>query len=198
MTATRANLMKTENALSFSKQGYSLLDKKRNVLIRELMGMMERAEAIGGKIDEKRSQAYEALRVANITLGSAAVSEMAMTIPVEPSYTLLTRSIMGVEIPRLDYQTEQVPATYGFFRTNAALDDAVRDFHDLRYLLYELAEVEETIYRLAEAIKSTQKRANALDRIRIPELQKRTKSMTETLEEREREDFFRLKRIKGR
>jgi len=71
-------------------------------------------------------------------------------------------------------------------------------FNELKYMIYELAEVETSVYKLAEEIKKTKKRANALEKIRIPKYEERIKEIEEILEEKEREDFFRLKMIKNK
>ncbi|MDU5083548.1 MAG: V-type ATP synthase subunit D, partial [Bacillota bacterium] len=87
---------------------------------------------------------------------------------------------------------------YGFFRTNPAFDKAVLNFSDIRKLIYDLAEIENSVYKLAMEIKKTQKRANALDKIQIPKYTTTIKYIEEVLEEKEREDFFRLKKVKGK
>ena len=96
------------------------------------------------------------------------------------------------------YEKEDIEPSYGFFRTNATFDVSVAKFNEVKYLIYELAEVETSIYKLAMEIKKTQKRANALDKIQIPKYQDLVKYITDTLEEKEREDFFRLKKVKSK
>lgn len=195
---TRANLLKAKNLLGFSTKGFDLLDKKRNVLIREMMGLIDRAGTIEKEIAAVYKDAYEALRFANVTLGSNTVEEISISIPSTELYEVLVTSVMGVEIPEVRYRKEPFQASYGFFRTNAALDTAVRKFRRVRFLTYELAEVETKVYKLAKEISKTQKRANALDKIQIPKYKALVKSIEETLEEKEREDFFRLKRVKSK
>lgn len=195
---TKANLLKAKNLLGFSMKGFDLLDKKRNVLIREMMGLISRAETIQKEIKAVYEEAYESLRFASITLGVNAVEEIAISIPRTESYQLLLTSVMGVEIPEIRYKKEKFEVSYGFFRTNAALDTAVRKFRRVRYLTYELAEVETKVYKLAMEIRKTQKRANALEKIQIPKYRGLVKKIEETLEEKEREDFFRLKRVKSK
>ncbi len=195
---TKANLLKAKNLLGFSMKGFDLLDKKRNVLIREMMGLISRAETIQKEIKAVYDEAYESLRFTSITLGVNAVEEIAISIPRTESYQVLLTSVMGVEIPEVRYKKEKVEVSYGFFRTNAALDTAVRKFTRVRYLTYELAEVETKVYKLAMEIRKTQKRANALEKIQIPKYKGLVKKIEETLEEKEREDFFRLKRVKSK
>jgi len=195
---TKANLIKAKSRLGFSKKGFDLLDKKRNVLIREMMGLIDRATRIQKEIKEVYKEAYDALRFANVTLGVSTVEEIAISIPNSEDYQVLLTSVMGVEIPEVRYQKDKFQVSYGFFRTNAALDTAVQKFRKVRFLTYELAEVETKVYKLAMEIRKTQKRANALEKIQIPKYAALAKQIEDTLEEKEREDFFRLKRVKSK
>ena len=198
MAPTKTNLIKSKGMLEFSIKGYELLDKKRNVLIKEMMELVTRAEKIQKDIEELFSDAYNALINANITLGSSTVEEIAMSIPKDEDIKVLSKSIMGVEIPLLKYSKEQKEVTYGFFRTNAALDTAVTKMNELQLLIYQLAEIENSVFRLAMEVKKTGKRANALEKIQIPKYEELTKYIEEVLEEKEREDFFRLKKVKDK
>jgi len=193
---TKANLMTAQVALNFSKKGYELLDKKRNVLIREMMSFMDRAKGIQQKMQEIFEEAYEALIMANITIGINEVNEVAESIPQATEFTILTQSIMGVEIPQINYEKRELEPYYSFYHTNTALDVALQKFHQVKYLLYELAEIEDSVYKLATEIKRTQKRTNALKNIQIPKYEALVKMISEMLEEKEREDFFRLKVLK--
>jgi len=193
---TKANLMTAQVALGFSKKGYELLDKKRNVLIREMMSFMDRAKVIQQKMQGIFKEAYEALIMANITIGINEVNEVAESIPQATEFTILTQSIMGVEIPQIKYEKRELEPYYSFYHTNTALDVALKEFHRVKYLLYELAEIEDSVYKLATEIKRTQKRTNALKNIQIPKYEALVKMISEMLEEKEREDFFRLKVLK--
>jgi len=195
---TKANLIKSKNMLGFSKNGYDLLDKKRNVLIREMMSLVTRAEAIQSKIDAYFKEAYDALQFSNITMGLNTVEEIAVSIPNDEDYDVRLRSVMGVEIPEVKFEKHDMKPAYGFFRTNATFDVSVKRFNEVKYLIYELAELETSIYKLAMEIKKTVKRANALEKIQIPKYQAQVKYITEALEEKEREDFFRLKKVKSK
>lgn len=199
LTPTKANLIKSKNSLQFAKKGYELLDRKRTVLIREMMSLIDKASELQERIDIEFKEAYEALKLANITMGTESVEEIAASIEKEKDFHILFKSVMGVEVPiikRVD--TTKITTEYGFFRTNPAFDKAVLKFSDIRKLIHELAEIENSVYKLAMEIKKTQKRANALDKIQIPKYTTTIKYIEEVLEEKEREDFFRLKRVKGK
>ena len=196
MFPTKANLIKSKSMLTFSKQGYQLLDKKRNVLVREIMSMIEQVQLLQKRIDEVFSEVYSALQHANITMGTSSVAETAISIPVEENIRILNKSVMNVEIPTIKYVQSPQKPPYGFYRTNSALDITVTKMKEVQKLVYRLAEVENGVFRLAEEIRKTNKRANALDKIQIPKYEELTKWIEESLEEKEREDFFRLKRVK--
>ena len=193
---TKSNLMKAQNALILSQKGFELLDKKRNVLIREMMALIDRAKDLHEKMDNIFKEAYKALMIANITLGIQNVHEIAFSIPRDEEFKVLVKSVMGVDIPTIIYERKEVQPTYSFHRTNSALDIAVLQFQEVKYLIYKLAEVENSIYKLAKEIEKTTKRANALDNIQIPKYKAQVKYIEEVLEEKEREEFFRLKRLK--
>jgi len=194
---TKANLIKSKNLLEFSKNGFDLLDKKRNVLIREMMSLMEKVKDIQTRMTDTFKEAFEALQVANVSMGIHELREIGLSISTKENFKILTRSVMGVEIPNVKYEESDLKAQYGFYRTNPAVDLAFIKFREVKYLIYEIAEIENSVYKLAIEIKKTQKRANALEKIQIPKYQEQVKYMEEVLEEKEREDFFRLKRVKN-
>lgn len=194
VTPTKGNLISLKRSLALAKTGYDLIDRKRNILIREMMGLIESADAIQAEIDSTFRDAYEALKIANITQGL--VDEIADATPTDDSISIRYRSIMGVEIPTIPASPSPLRVPYGFFDTDSALDDAFIKFQRVKTLCRRLAEVETTIYRLADAVKKTQKRANALKNIIIPTFEADVKFITGALEEKEREEFGRLKVIK--
>lgn len=193
---TKSNLMASKATLEFSKKGYELLDQKRNVLIREIMGLLDRAKDIQLNINSNFREAYEALKMANLTMGVAAVEDIASSTPEDGEANIIFKSVMGVEIPIIRYEKEEAKPSYSFYQTNASMDVAFRKFHEIKYFIMELAEIESSVYKLAVEIKKTQKRANALQNIQIPKYEEMVKFIQEALEEKDREDFFRLKIVK--
>ena len=192
---TKGNLIATKKSLTLAKVGFELLDKKRNILIHEMMALIDRATQIQSTIDSAFADAYLALEKANITLGFC--SELSKTVPLDDSVTMDSRSIMGVEIPMLTIKKPEENALhYGLDHTNARFDEAVALFKQAKYMTVELAEIENSVYRLAVAIKKTQKRANALKNIMIPKFESDVKFISDALDEKDREEFSRLKVIK--
>ncbi|MFQ9933060.1 MAG: V-type ATP synthase subunit D [Lachnospiraceae bacterium] len=195
---TKGNLILAKNSLALAKQGYELMDKKRNILIRELMELIDKADKIQGEILDTYKTAYKALQKANIEQGINNVMEVAGAVPPEDGIEIKTRSIMGVEIPLIRMEEKKVMPTYSFYGSTEALDTARIAFEKVKRLSVELAEIENSAYRLAYNVKKTQKRANALKNITIPHYDELTRSISNALEEKEREEFTRLKVIKRR
>ena len=193
---TKGNLIAAKNSLKLAGMGYGLMDKKRNILIRELMGLIDEAKGIQSEIDAVFTAAYKALQEANIELGINYVQEIGMSIPIDEGVGIKARSIMGTEIPLVRHESGPMEVAYGCNNTSESLDIARQHFERVKELTIKLSMVENSAYRLANSIKKTQKRANALKNITIPHYQELSKSISDALEEKEREEFTRLKVIK--
>lgn len=193
---TKGNLILAKNSLALSKQGFDLMDKKRNILIKELMELVDQAKDIQSQIDVTFRTAYSALQRANLDIGISYVQEISRTVPVEDSIQIKTRSVMGTEIPLVQANESSNAPTYAYYGTKASLDEAKAAFEKVKQMTIRLSAVENAAYRLAINIKKTQKRANALKNITIPKYEELTKSISNALEEKEREEFTRLKVIK--
>ena len=197
MVPTKGNLIIAKNTLALCKTGYGLLDKKRNILIREMMNLIDAAKKIQEEIETIFTSAYSALQQANVDIGIDAVEKIGFAIDVESSLEIKFRSVMGVEIPIVLMEEKEIKPAYGMQNTTSSLDEAVMRFNDVKKLTRLLAEIENSVYRLADSIKKTQKRANALKNIMIPRYEAETKHIQNALEEKEREEFSRLKVIKS-
>ena len=195
---TKGNLILAKNSLALANQGYELMDKKRNILIRELMELIDQAKDIQEQIDSTFTHAYKCLQHANIEHGISLVSQLAYTVPIEDSIKIKSRSIIGTEIPLVDYTPDENQPTYSFSTTDESIDRAREAFRKVKELTIKLSMIENAAYRLATNIKKTQKRANALKNITIPTYTTLVSSISNALEEKEREEFTRLKVIKQR
>jgi V/A-type H+-transporting ATPase subunit D len=164
----------------------------------EMMSLIDRAQLVQSKIDSTFKDAYHALQSANITLGISNVEQLGYTFPEDDSVSVRFRSIMGVDIPMVDYDKKPPEPKYGFSRTSSSLDEAYEKFNQVKDLTAELAEIENAVYRLAMNVMKTKKRANALKNIIIPKYTEIVKYIQDYLEEKERENFSRLKVIKSR
>lgn len=192
---TKGNLISTKKSHELAEVGYELMDRKRNILIREMMSNLDDIKKLRDEITTTYSKAYRALQEANMTLG--VISDLAEMVPIDNGIEMSYRSVMGVEIPKIKYDNPPLRLTYGMERANTKFDYAYRMFYEVKKLTIRLAEIENTAYRLANAIRKSQKRANALKNIVIPEFERNIKFITEALEEKEREEFTRQKVIKA-
>ena len=195
--ATKGNLISTQRSLALAKTGYELMDKKRNILIREMMLLVDKVTSVQSEIDKVFSKAYASLIEAN--LSSGVIQSIAEAVPEEKGVRVRTKSVMGVEVPIVTLEERREGAVpYGLSETDSALDIAYSKFAQVKDLCVKLAEIENSVYRLAIAIKKTQRRANSLKNIVIPRQEATVKFIVNTLEEKEREEFSRMKIIKNR
>lgn len=197
LAPTKGNFLAEKKRLELAKTGYELLDRKRNILIREMMQLIDRASELHDRIERTFGEAYAALQRANITGGIR--EDLVNDVPLDDSLCVRYRSVMGVEIPIIECDTD-APAypPYGLAESNSALDEAYLRFAEVKRLAAVMAEVENSVYRLADAIKKTQKRAKALKNIIIPETEESVREISVVLEEKEREEFSRMKIIKNK
>jgi len=194
---TKGNLIASKNSYRLSKMGFELLDKKRVILVNELMKHLYIAEKKRKEINTLFSEAYISLQKANIIMGISNVEAISKATPVEDGISFSDRSVMGVNIPVINYEANSVPINnYSILGTDDSLDDAFVKFFEIKNRLIELSEIETTVYKLAGGVKKTTKRANALKNIMIPKFESRIKIITDVLDEKEREEFSRLKIIK--
>ena len=150
---TKGNLITSKKSLALARTGYELLDKKRNILVREMMTLIDRATEIQTKIDVTYSKAYLALQKANITLGY--IDDLAKTVPEDNSLKLSYRSVMGVEIPivTIDEESQDNGLFFGLDVTNSAFDEAYMCFREVKRLTADLAEVENSKLRTSVTVK---------------------------------------------
>lgn len=186
--------MAAQKSLRLAKLGYELLDRKKNILIRELMQYTDGAKDIRRQTDDAFKKAYESLRMASLTLGRCGT--YADSVPIDNTITLSQKNVMGMSLPTLSLENSGDFAYFGLIDTNSFLDEAYKNFNEAKHLTVKLCGIEADICRLADAVKKTQKRANALNNVQIPLLSSRIKLISEALDEKEREDFSRLKMIK--
>ncbi|MDD3842946.1 MAG: V-type ATP synthase subunit D [Candidatus Izemoplasmatales bacterium] len=195
LVPTKGNLMALKKSNTLAKMGYDLMDRKRIILIHEMMQIIKNVRKLRDELSTAYHQAYLALQEANITLG--VVGEIAKAIPIDEGVQITYRSVMGVDIPKVIYQSHEARISYGIGSTNTKFDYAFTRFLKVRDLTILLAETENSAYRLANAIRKSQKQANALKTIVIPEFEFNIKSISDALEERDREEFSRKKVIKN-
>lgn len=196
MTPTKSNLLKAKNTLQLMRDGYDIMDKKRVVLLREMMSRIETARELEKQFSEETEKLYHVLEELTVTMGESALRDIARTIPEKGGVKIHYEKVMGVPIPSIDFPEEKLQLTYGFLETNPLMDQAGYEMNKILDLIFRLAEMETTVYNLALEIKKAQKRTNSLDKVQIPKYESMISYINQTLEEKEREEFFRTKQIK--
>ena len=195
---TRSNLLKSRESLQLAKEGYNLLDQKREVLLMELMQIVHELGELERRMEEKSKEAFAALESALLSMGNEAVRWAALSVLKEREISLLQRSVMGVPVAAIqgsegvDIGLQASPEG-----TGPALDEVRQKFNELLPIIYEWSEAESSVWRLATEIKKTQRRVNALENIFIPEYESTVKTIEEVLEESDREEFIRKKKVKS-
>jgi V/A-type H+/Na+-transporting ATPase subunit D len=195
---TRSNLLHLRQELQFARQGYEILDRKREVLTTELFHLAHDAEALQGQVWQQLAKAYEALVKAKMTMGQEHVEWAALAMNKTVEVQLRFRGVMGVPIPLVEGSGGPPEMPYSPGNTTAALDEASAAFRQVLSRIPELAELETSVWRLAGELRKTQRRVNALQHIFIPNYEETIAFIINSLEEHEREETFRLKRLKTR
>jgi len=195
---TRSNLIRIKKELQFSKEGYEILNRKREVLTAELIQMAHKAEDLQREVWDLLAAAYAAMEKAQLNMGRERVEWAALAANKTVEVDLKFRGIMGVSIPVIESVGAPPEMLYSLGDTNSSLDVASSKFAEVTKLIPELSMVMTTVWRLATELRKTQRRVNALQYIFIPEYQETVDFIISSLEEREREDTFMLKLLKQR
>jgi V/A-type H+-transporting ATPase subunit D len=194
---TRINLIRTRKTLKLAKSGHDVLERKRDVLMRELRRFTYDARKLREELTLALAKPLQSLREANVMMGSETVEDIALTSSIKTIFALDHRSIMGVPVPIVKFQKEEnVKPDYGFADTSASLDRAFKDFYNVLKLIAQLAELEGAVFQIASDVQRTQKRVNALEYVFIPMYTETVNHIELVLEEKEREEFVRMKTAK--
>jgi V/A-type H+-transporting ATPase subunit D len=197
VSPTRINLIQTKKTLNLAESGREVLERKRDILLRELRNSIFEAERAREELLVALGRAYQSLTEANISKGSETIANVALGSTAEANYLIDYKSIMGVSVPSVEFQGEADPKpNYGFGSTSAELDKAFKQFHHVLQLIAELARAEGATYQIANDVRRTQRRVNALNHVLIPRYRNTAKMIEQVLEEKDREEFVRTKIIK--
>jgi len=195
---TRTNLIRVRKDLRFAREGYEILDRKREALTTELVRVAREAEQVQRRVWKLMETAYAAMRKARLTMGTNRVEWAALAANKTVDMHLKFRGIMGVAIPVIEASGEPPEMLYSLGDTNSALDEAAANFREVLMLTPELSMLVTTVWRLAGELRKTQRRVNALQHIFIPAYEAMVSFIVSSLEEREREETFRLKWLKSK
>lgn len=195
---TQSNLLQIKQDLEFAQEGYEILDRKREVLTTELIRLAHDAGAFQQEMEELLASAYRALEDARMTMGQEHVEWAALAVKRTVEVDIRYRSIMGVPLPMVETHDSLPEMPYSLGDTLATLDEAGEAFQKVAKQLPVFAESMTSVWRLARELRKTQRRVNALQHIFIPDYEDTVAFIESALEEREREEAFRVKQLKAR
>jgi V/A-type H+-transporting ATPase subunit D len=196
---TRSELLEVKRKIKLSQAGYKILKMKRDGLILEFFKILEEAKEIRQKVNRDYERAKQKIAVAKAVDGVIAVKSAAFALKVHPEIQLRSKNVMGLVVPEIEATSIRAEADkrgYGVIGTSVYIDEAAKAFEDLTETIVEAAEIETTMKRLLDEIEKTKRRVNALEYKVIPELKEAQAFISLRLEEMERENIFRLKRVK--
>lgn len=198
---TRSELIQLKNRIKLSERGHKLLKMKRDGLILEFFKILNEARNVRTELDAAYERSKEKINLASAVNGVVEVRSTAFTAKESPEISLSGKNIMGVVVPKISSTGVRKPMYergYGIIGTNSYIDEAADSYEDLVEKIITAAELETTMKRLLDEIEKTKRRVNALEFKVIPELTAAMKFIRFALEEMERENTFRLKRVKAR
>lgn len=193
---TKIELIKTRRSLSTARRVYRVLDDKREVLLKKLEEMIQKAGTAREEIWQPISDAYFALYDSYLKLGPLRLEGVAANTPPVVEADVIVKRIVDVDVPALKLTEKNVNMTYGFADTSVSVDKASRLIRKALVSIFKAAEFENAIFRLASELEKTQRLINALEYLIIPRYESSIRYIQATLEEREREEFVRLKHVK--
>jgi V/A-type H+-transporting ATPase subunit D len=193
---TKSSLLVIRRSLAFAKEGYELLEQKRQILVLELMRRVESARTAQGDADRAMAAAFQALREAALRSGTEALVRESLGIRREHHLEAHSRSVMGTDIPAITFRHVEAKPEFSMGAGSALSDDVMRRFTEALDAVAKLAEIENAVSRLAYEVRRTQRRVNALEKIFIPDYKETVTYIQDVLEEREREQLVVMKMAK--
>jgi len=197
---TRSELLKVKKQIKLAKSGYSLLKKKRDGLILEFFEILKKAKSLRQELVDEYKIALEKINIARALEGDLKIKSIAMAIHDIPDINLTTKNIMGVKVPKIeaaDIKKAFLERGYGAY-SSSSIDEAASAYEKVVEKIMLAAEVETSMRKLLNEIEKTKRRVNGLEFVVIPSLDKQKAFIQLRLEEMERENTFRMKRIKAK
>jgi V/A-type H+-transporting ATPase subunit D len=198
---TRSQLIELKKRIVLSKKGYKLLKMKRDGLIMEFFKMLEDAKKIRASVAENYVKGQRAVHIAQAVEGAMPIKSAAQAVVKSPTITASRKNVMGVVVPSIQGQQIRTPLLergYGIIGTSPRIDEAANRYEAVVEIVVKAAEIETSMKKMLDEIEKTKRRVNALEFKVIPELEQARDFIRLRLEEMERENVFRLKKIKGK
>lgn len=192
---TRMELLRIRKRKVLAENGHELLSEKKDALINEFFQIVDERKELREDVENLMEESFQSLIKAKMVMGQENIESAADGAVKMEGLEIESNNIMGVKVPNLitDIPEEKF---YGYADTSVKLDQAVENFRKALKISLQLAEIEGRLHRLADEIEKAKRRVNALEYNYIPKLEATIKYIERQLEEREREDFFRRKKIK--
>lgn len=194
---TKTNLLRLRNDLNFARQGYELLDQKRNILIIELLALVDQTTDYQSRVENALAKAYQALEEAVLDMGKLKVQYLTGAVNISTDIVIRYRRVMGVSLPVVETEFKEHPPYYSPMGTSFWIDSSINFFKETLSLLGRLSELKISVLRLANEVKKTIRKVNALEKIAVPDLQDTVRFIESRLEENERDMFILLKMVKS-
>jgi V/A-type H+/Na+-transporting ATPase subunit D len=195
---TKSALLSVKEQLSIAREGFDLLEQKREILVMELMRVVEEVKLVEHDVEKRVQSAYRSLRRMLVAVGRETAREVSTGIQFAYEAKEKPGKLMGIALPTLQIDMPRMELKYSFMSTYSSCDGTMVEFFELLKLVVHLAEIRTIVWRLAKEVRKTQRRVNALEKIVIPDVEQTKKFIEGVLEEREREVFFVQKILKAR
>lgn len=193
---TKTNLLRLRNDLKFAQQGYELLDQKRNILIIELLALVDQTVDFQSRVENMLTKAYKALEETVFDMGKLKVQYLTGAVHITTDVTIRTRRVMGVSLPVIETQFKEHSPYYSPMGTSFWIDSSLYFFKEVLKLLGKLSELKISVLRLANEVKKTIRKVNALEKIAIPDMKETVHYIESRLEENERDMVILMKMVK--
>jgi V/A-type H+-transporting ATPase subunit D len=194
---TKTNLLRLRNDLKFAQQGYELLDQKRNILIIELLALVDQTVDFQNRVENALAKAYKALEETVFDMGKLKVQYLTGAVHISTDITIRTRRVMGISLPVIETKFVEHAPYYSPMGTSFWIDSSLQFFKEALKLLGKLSELKISVLRLANEVKKTIRKVNALEKIAVPNLKETVYYIEGRLEENERDMFVLMKMVKG-
>lgn len=198
LVPTKSNLLRIKRELSFAQEGYDLLEQKRQVLVAHLMPLVNEAIVTQERVESILHEAYQALQNAIISCGKSTVKSIANAVRLESEVQIHSVRVMGVTIPKVEVKIIDNAPYYSVGNSSFWIDEGIQLFKQILAALERYAELRVAVLRLAQEVRKTQRRVNALEKIAIPDYRETIKFINDVLEESERGALITLKFTKER
>jgi len=177
-----------------------LLKQKRDALLIEFMGVMDETLRLSEALQKAVSDAQYSLAVAKAVDGTVALRSAGMATKGDVVVEMSGTRIMGVPVPVVTKGESPIRSSFtrGYSVTgiSSRVDETADRFERILDVIIEYADIETRLKRLGDEIQKTNRRVNALEQVTIPQLREQVTYIRQTLDERAREDLFRLKKVK--